>query len=184
MRLCQSVHQEEGARPARWYVRRLGRTAKTGWLAAAIVALVACGDGRSSSDGAESSPLTAFRDAVAARDLDALIGTFADDIRLYSPVLSDPFVGRDRVARLFGVLVNVFQDIQIENEFRSNDRYALAFHARVASEEVLVVDLLRFDAEGKIEEFVVTMRTLPGIQALAAAVAPHLPEINGASNGD
>jgi ketosteroid isomerase-like protein len=148
-------------------------------VAGAALLLSACGGDAADGDDRAALPPTAFRDAVEARDLDALVATFADDIRLYSPVLPDPFVGRERVARLFAVLIDVFQDIRISDEFQAQGVYVLAFDARVDGEEVFVVDLLRFDDTGKIAEFVVTMRPLPGIHALAAAVAPHLPDING-----
>lgn len=168
------------ARPSRMLSFRSRLTA-VAWrtLAACTLAMSACGGDASSADEVPTLPPTAFRDAVEARDLDAIIATFADDIRLYSPVLPDPFVGRERVARLFGVLIKVFEDIRIGDEFDAEGRYVLTFDARIGTEEVFVADLLRFDETGRIAEFVVTMRPLPGILALAAAVAPHLPEING-----
>jgi hypothetical protein len=38
-----------------------------------------------------------------------------------SPVLPEPFVGRDRVERLFAVLVDTFEDIEITDEISSPD---------------------------------------------------------------
>jgi len=119
-----------------------------------------------------------FADAVRAGDLEAMQAVFADDIELYSPVLADPFIGRDRVERLFAVLVDTFEDIEVTDEISSSDRFVLAFTARVEGEPIQVVDLLSFDDEGRIATFVVTARPLAGIQALGAAVAPHLAEIN------
>jgi SnoaL-like domain len=155
---------------------------------AATVALTlpaaACGDdgGSPKARPAESSATTmapkTFADAVRAGDLEAMQAAFADEIELYSPVLSDPFVGRDRVVRLFAVLVDTFEDIEVTDEVSSPDRFVLAFTARVEGEPIQVVDLLSFDDEGRIATFVVTARPLAGIQALGAAVAPHLAEID------
>jgi SnoaL-like domain len=152
--------------------------------AAALLALTLTGCG-SAGDGthaeAASRPPTlppqAFADAVRAGDLDALKATFADDIRLYSPVLTEPFIGRDRVDRLFDVLIETFRDIHITHELRARGQYALSFTARVGSEPIRIVDLLEFDESGHIKTFTVTGRPLAGVQALGAAVAPHLAEI-------
>jgi SnoaL-like domain len=122
-------------------------------------------------------PGNAFRTAVEHKDLDALVATFADDIELYSPVLPDPFVGKETVGPLFGILVDTFQDIEILDDFSDENRYVLSFSTRVGSEPLHIVDLLTFDGDGKITEFVVTARPMPGIEALANAVAPHLAEI-------
>lgn len=152
-------------------------------VALTLPAAVACGeDGGSQAAGPAASTATtmapaAFAEAVRAGDLEAMQAAFADDIELYSPVLADPFVGRDRVERLFAVLVETFEDIEVTDEISSSDRFVLAFTARVEGEPIQVVDLLSFDDEGRIATFVVTARPLAGIQALGAAVAPHLAEI-------
>lgn len=153
-------------------------------VALTLPAAAACGDDGGSQEAApaESTVTTlapdAFADAVRAGDLGAMQTAFADDIELYSPVLSDPFVGRGRVERLFAVLVDTFEDIEVTDEISSPDGFVLAFTARVEGEPIHVVDLLSFDDEGRIATFVVTARPLAGIQALGAAVAPHLAEIN------
>jgi hypothetical protein len=153
-------------------------------VALTLPAAAACGDDGGSQEAglAESTATTlapdAFADAVRAGDLEAMQAAFADDIELYSPVLSDPFVGRDRVERLFAVLVATFADIEVTDEISSPDRFVLAFTARVDEEPIQVVDLLSFDDEGRIATFVVAARPLAGIQALGAAVAPHLAEID------
>jgi SnoaL-like domain len=150
------------------------------------VMLTACSASRDASAPAAAShdsttsttlPPRAFADAVRARDLNALTATFADDVQLYSPVLADPFVGRDRVSRLFAVLVATFQDIDIPHELVSEGHFVFSFHARVGTEPIEIVDLLDFDETGHIKTFTATARPLAGIQALAAAVSPHLAEI-------
>jgi hypothetical protein len=153
-------------------------------VALTLPAAAACGDDGGSQEAgmAESTTTTlapdAFADAVRAGDLEAMQASFADDIELYSPVLSDPFVGRDRVERLFAVLVDTFEHIEITDEISSPEHFVLAFTARVDEEPIQVVDLLSFDDEGTIATLVVTARPLAGIQALGAAVAPHLAEID------
>ena len=149
-----------------------------------IAAFVGCGGG----GGADSSTASArtsedFRAAVEARDVDGILATFADDIRLYSPVLPDPFEGIAQMRVLFPILAETFRNIEIVEGIETDGLYVFWFRAEIDGQRVEVVDLLRFDESGRIDEFTVTMRPLPGINALAAAVAPHLPEILGASSG-
>lgn len=165
----------------------LGRRA-TALVAALVVAASLTGCGGASDTGSRgdrSSPAAtpttlapgAFADAVRARDLEAIRATLAEDIELYGPVFAEPFVGRAQVGNLFGVLLQVFEGVEIIDEVVSGDRFALAFRAEVGGQPIEVVDLLSFDDDGRIETFTVTARPLDGVQALAAAVAPHLPEL-------
>jgi hypothetical protein len=50
----------------------------------------------------------------------------------------------------------------------------LIFKARVGDRELEGLDVLRFDAEGKIAEFTVMVRPLSGAMALADAVGKGL----------
>lgn len=137
------------------------------------------GSDRSSPAAPTSTTLApgAFADAVRARDLDAIRATLAEDIELYGPVFAEPFVGRAQVGGLFGVLLEAFEGVEIIDEVVSGDRFVLAFRAEVGGQPIEVVDLLSFDDDGRIETFTVTARPLAGIQSLAAAVGPHLPEL-------
>jgi hypothetical protein len=160
------------------------RTLQMFATATALVLLTgACAGGQAADKSEEhmttttTHPGKAFRTAVERKDLDGLVAMFAEDIELYSPVLPDPFAGKERMRRLFGVLVNTLEDIEILDDFSSADRYVLSFRARVGTEPIHIVDLLTFDRHGLIQTFVVTARPLPGIEAFAMAVAPHLAEI-------
>ncbi len=172
--------------PSHGVVNALRRVVSAALALGVVMMIASCGDStdRASAERSQASRATpttlaprAFADAVRARDLDALTATFADDIQLYSPVLAGPFVGRARVSRLFGVLVTTFQAIHITHEFTADRRFALSFRTRVGSEPIQIVDLLDFDETGHIKTFTVTARPLAGVQALAAAVSPHLAEI-------
>jgi SnoaL-like domain len=153
----------------------------------AVVALAltsACGGTSTSAAPEPSSGARTFSvagaeytRAVRAANVDRITALFASDIVLRSPVLSDPFVGRARVTRLFGVLGQTFRDIHVTDTYARRNRFVLMFDARVGETRIEIVDLLRFDRAGQIVRFTVTARPLAGIQALAAEVAPHLAEI-------
>ena len=124
-------------------------------------------------------PPTAFPDAVRAGDADAIADTFADDIEFFSPVLAEPFVGKDVVSRLFAVLVDTLEDPQIIEEIHTPGTLVLYFRSAVDGEPIEIVDLIKFDETGRIATFTATSRLTAGTEALGAAVAPHLAEILG-----
>ena len=121
------------------------------------------------------SDRTAFRRAVEAGDLGAMIDAFAGDGILNSPVSFHPFRGRKAVGALLSVLVDVLEDFEYTDEYDSPaGGKALVFRARVGDRELQGVDLLRFDASGLIADLTVLVRPLSGLQALLAAVGPRL----------
>lgn len=156
----------------------------------AVIGLGACGSaddapGRTAPSSTPTPSTVAvavrheFAAAVAARDLERLVATFADDVEVIGPVFDEPFVGRPTAERLFAVLAETFADIRVTTEAHSAEHTIVGFDARVGGFDVQVVDTLTFDASGRIRRLVVTMRPLEGTSALAAAVAPHLPAIRG-----
>ena len=160
------------------------RRLAAGLLVVVVTITAACGG--SAGDAAPTSAArarssrsraAAYERAVRTEDVDGITALFARDIVLASPVLSDPFVGRPRVTRLFGVLGQTFRHIHVTGSYARRDRFVLTFAARVGAAHIEIVDLLRFDHAGRIVRFTVAARPLAGIQALAAAVAPHLAEI-------
>jgi hypothetical protein len=82
------------------------------------------------------------------------------------------------VVRLVGVLLHTFEGINIVSELDSGNQFGLAFDAHIGTQEIHIFDLITFDSAGRIITFVSHGRPLPGVQALGAAVAPHLAEIN------
>lgn len=117
----------------------------------------------------------AFRCAVEAGNLGAMIDAFAGDGMLNSPVSFRPFRGRKAVGVLLSVLVDIFEDFRYTDEFDGKDgSKVLLFQAKIGDLELQGVDVLRFDASGLITELTVMVRPLSGLQALRGAVAPRL----------
>ncbi|MFB6576376.1 nuclear transport factor 2 family protein [Streptomyces sp. NPDC056402] len=125
-----------------------------------------------------------FRAAVEKRDLAALEGLFAEDVRLYSPVKFTPFEGRPMVLGLFGVLMRVFEDFRYVGDFEGAAETSvdgqelpaevLLFRAAVDGREIHGIDLLHFDEAGRIKEFTVMVRPQSAVQALGQAVLAGL----------
>jgi SnoaL-like domain len=112
-----------------------------------------------------------FVEAVERRDAEAVRDALADDIAFRSPVVFRPYQGRDLVATILTEgAMKVFEDFGYRDRFESGDAAALVFAARVSDREVDGLDLLRFDAAGKIRELTVMVRPMSGVHALAEAM--------------
>jgi hypothetical protein len=66
--------------------------------------------------------------------------------------------------------MKVFEDFSYTDRFENEDEAALIFKARVGDREVQGLDLLRFDAEGKVSELTVMVRPMSAMHALAEAM--------------
>jgi hypothetical protein len=118
-----------------------------------------------------------FRRAVEARDLDGLAALLAPDVVFHSPVTFKPYVGREDVRALLGIVMSVFEDFIYTDELTADGVEALIFRARVGDRRVEGIDILRFDQQGLIADFTVMVRPMSGVHALAEAVGAGLAAI-------
>ena len=119
----------------------------------------------------------AFRAAVEAQDLGAMVDALSADVVFHSPITFKPFEGKEAVATLLGVVAATFEDFRYTDELDGEGIKALVFEARVGDREVQGLDLLRFDEQGLIADFTVMVRPLSGAMALAEAVGKGLEEL-------
>ena len=128
----------------------------------------------------EAVDRSSFRCAVEAGDLEGMVGAFAEDSVLHSPITHPPFEGRAVIRVLLGVLMGVFRDFHYTDELEAADgSRALVFRARVADRDVEGIDILRFDVEGRIRDLTVMVRPRSGMEALLREVAPRLEAAGG-----
>lgn len=116
----------------------------------------------------------AFRTAVEAHDIEAVVTTLAPDVVLHSPVTFYPFEGRDAVATVLRAVIEVFEDFAYTDELTAGATTALVFTARIGDRRVEGVDLLRNDGDGRVADLTVLVRPRSGLEALAAAMAQRL----------
>jgi hypothetical protein len=121
-----------------------------------------------------------FRDAVLRRDHPAMVDALADRVVFNSPVAFQPFEGRDAVGQVLGAVLETFEDFRYTDELAGETAHALIFEARVDDKQVQGIDLLRFDADGKIDDFTVMVRPLSATIALAEAMGPKVGHLKGA----
>jgi hypothetical protein len=113
---------------------------------------------------------TSFRAAVEAKDIDAASELFAEDVVFHSPATFHPFVGRETVTRLLGLVADTFEDFRYTDEFETGAAHALVFRAGIGGREIEGIDLLRLDEDGLIADFTVMLRPLSGLMPFAEAM--------------
>src|ERR1700712_818268 len=121
-----------------------------------------------------------FRDAVQAGDLEAVHEALAPEVIFNSPVAFRPFEGRDVVVEVLKAVMETFEDFLYTDELAGATAHALVFSARVEDKQLWGIDLLRFDAEGRINDFTVLVRPLSATIALAQAMGPKVAHLKGA----
>ena len=116
-----------------------------------------------------------FRRGVESRDVGVMMEAFADGAVLHSPITFKPFEGKEAIARLLGILMQVFQDFRYTDELTAEDgTKALIFRTRVGDRDVEGLDLIRFDDTGRIRDFTVMVRPRSAVEALLKEVSSRL----------
>ncbi|MET9485349.1 nuclear transport factor 2 family protein [Nocardia sp. NPDC006630] len=123
--------------------------------------------------------MNSFRQAVEARDQQAIEALLAENVVFTSPVAFKPYPGKAITAAILRAVMRVFEDFHYVREIAdSNGRdHALVFEATVAGKKLSGCDFLKFDDEGKIVDFTVMVRPLSGATALAEAMGAQFEQI-------
>ncbi len=120
---------------------------------------------------------------VARRDPDALDDLLADDVVFHSPIVHTPQRGK-ALTRLY--LTAAFH-VLVENEFRYvrevvGERDAvLEFTATVDGIHVNGVDMIHWNAEGRIDDFKVMLRPLKAVNLLHSLMRSMLEQLAASS---
>jgi len=96
------------------------------------------------------------------------------DVVFRSPVVHKPYQGKDAAAVLLHAVGQTFEDFRYTREVSSGDDHVLVFHARVGDRELDGADFLVTDADGLITDFMVMIRPMSGMHALAEAMKRKL----------
>ena len=128
--------------------------------------------------------MTTFREAVEARDLAAVEELLADDVVFHSPVAYRPYPGKAITAAILRAVIEVFADFRYVRELHDGADHVLVFEATVEGLDVTGADILRYDADGRIAEFMVMVRPLRAAEALARQMGARFEQIKaGAAEG-
>jgi SnoaL-like domain len=125
----------------------------------------------------------AFRSAAETKNLAAAKDLFADHVTFRSPVVYKPYEGRDQLLATLGAVLEVFEDFRYLEQVENGDAAVLMFAARAGDRQLQGVDILKFDAEGRISELTVMVRPMSGVHAVSDAMRRSL-EASAASELD
>ena len=117
-----------------------------------------------------------FRTALATRDLDAIVQLLADNVVFRSPVVYNPYHGRNALSAILAAVFRVFDEWHCVRQISPHDSsdHALVFHARIGDRQIEGCDFLHLDHNGQVDEFYVMVRPLSGALALADATTRQL----------
>ena len=87
-----------------------------------------------------------------------------------------PYPGAKAVNLILTTVFGVFEDFVYHRELASDDGLSavLEVSARVGDKQLKGIDLIRFDAEGRIVDFEVMIRPLSGLQALGEQMGQRI----------
>jgi len=127
--------------------------------------------------------MATFREAIDARDMDAVESMLAEDVVFRSPVAFEPYPCTAITSAILRPVVEVFEDFHYVREIydRGDLHHAYVFRAKLDGLEVTGCDFLVYNHEGTIEDFMVMVRPLRATQALATRMAARYPDIQTAA---
>lgn len=129
--------------------------------------------------------MRAFQEAVEANDHQAIEALLADDVRFTSPVAFKPYDGKSITAAILRAVTRVFEDFHYVREIRSSDGrdHTLVFEASIGGTLVNGCDFLHVNDNGLIDDFVVMVRPLSGVNALAEAMGAQFEQVVAEATG-
>jgi hypothetical protein len=121
---------------------------------------------------ARSSAVTThpFAAAIANRNHRALLDTLAADVVLHSAVTEAPFEGRETVGELYASVIESFEDVEVVDDFSTDQTYAFFWRGRIEGRFVEGADRLRLDANGEVREITVLARPLSGLSTFLTGI--------------
>ena len=125
---------------------------------------------------AVAASLREWHRMIDAADLAALPALLHPEVVFRSPAAFKPYHGAPAVALILRTVFGVFSGFAYERQFATGDGFdvALEFRAQVGDRQLKGIDLIRFDADGRIVDFEVMIRPASGLAALADEMGRRL----------
>jgi hypothetical protein len=122
------------------------------------------------------SALHNWHDLVRTRNVAGLDTLLADDVVFHSPVVHTPQVGKAITARYLAAAFHVFfnESFRYVREIVGPQDAALEFQVEIDGIAVNGIDLIKWNAAGRIVEFKVLVRPLKAINLIHQKMAALL----------
>ena len=133
-----------------------------------------------------AASLTLWHSMVAEKNLGELGSILSPQAVFRSPMAHSPYPSAQAVQLILGTVMQVFEDFVYHRELASADGLSvvLEFSAKVNGKALKGIDMVQFDAEGRIVDFEVMVRPMSGLQALGdemgKRLAPYLAAFKAA----
>ncbi|PHQ68190.1 MAG: hypothetical protein COB92_01020 [Robiginitomaculum sp.] len=120
--------------------------------------------------------LKIWHEIVANKDVSKLSSIIHPDAVFRSPMVYKPYHGRDTLVFVLSQVIEIFEDFTYHRELMSDDGRSafLEFTANIGDKSLKGLDLITFDADGKITEFEVLIRPMSGLMALSERMAEQM----------
>ncbi len=126
------------------------------------------------------SGLAKWHSFVETGDMAILSALLADDVVFRSPFAFAPTSGRRGAELVLGAVIQVFENFRYHRTFICGEQdVALEFSARVDKFDLKGIDLMSFNASGKIADLEVMIRPAKALLALGEAMGKRIgPELS------
>ena len=123
-----------------------------------------------------AATLATWHKMVASKDLTELPSLLHADATFRSPMAFKPYASAKAVNLILSTVTGVFEDFEYHRELATDDglNAVLEFSARVGDRQLKGIDLIRFDADGRIVDFEVMVRPMSGLQALGELMGQRI----------
>ncbi|RBH53090.1 MULTISPECIES: nuclear transport factor 2 family protein [Pseudomonas] len=114
---------------------------------------------------------------VAESDWKELPSLLAEDVVFRNPSTFEPSQGKGPMHVILPAVFSVLENFEYHRHFGSETGYVLEFSATIGDDRVTGVDLIEFNDEGKIADFMVMMRPAGVVLALSVEVGKRIAAI-------
>ena len=124
----------------------------------------------------QADPIDAWHRMVEKRDLAGLKALLDDDAVFHSPVVHTPQVGKAITKKYLTAASQVFfhESFRYVRELQSDCDAVLEFEVKLDGITVNGIDMIKWDAAGKITEFKVMIRPLKAVNLIHQRMAAML----------
>jgi 2,4-dienoyl-CoA reductase (NADPH2) len=125
---------------------------------------------------AVAASMKAWHEMIESKNLGELASILHPKAVFRSPMAYTPYPSAQAVQVILSNVVQVFENFKYHRELASADGLSvvLEFSAQVNGKDLKGIDMVQFDAEGKITDFEVMVRPMSGLQALGDEMGKRL----------
>ncbi|MEQ8903138.1 MAG: nuclear transport factor 2 family protein [Roseovarius sp.] len=111
-------------------------------------------------------------------DWDKLPNLLADDVTFSNPGDAMPLRGKNALVGSLGLSFSIFDEFEYTRHFNGDDGHVLEFRGSVGDTAFTGIDIIRFDAAGKIADLVVMIRPIAAVMKLGEEATQRMATAN------